>query len=712
MNHPSLSGAHGDRMHDRRADPGDTATPSVLLCDDSDLLRSFIARCLRRDRFYCEEVSAGDQALQRLTEGSFDLVLLDVELGSGPDGLTTLRLIREQWSTTDLPVIMLTARSRAADVIRALDLGANDYLSKPIELPVLLARLRTHIHHRKTVRKLRISEERYKLAMRGSAEGLWDWDLGSATVFYSLAWCRILGIQPDDVEPTAASWFDRVHPRDVRALRHALALYLAGETEQLDHEYRVRHASGSYRWMRCRGMAVRDQEGRALRLVGSQIDIHEAKAVDDLTRLPNRTLFMEMLERAVERARTRESYSFALLFLDLDRFKRINDSLGHLAGDRLLRETSRRLRESLRDNDAVSTVSAEPLLARLGGDEFAILLDGVRSPKVAEQVARKLQVALEEPFILDSQAIVCSASIGIALWSDRYTSFPDMLRDADTAMYRAKSSRTGGAVFFDAHMHEAAVQRLELEGDLRRALGTEQIQPWYQPIIDLNTGRITGFEALARWNHPKRGMVSPGQFIPVAEEAGLIDRLGRQVLRQALTRLAAWRALRPDLRMSVNLSPHQVSPALVPHVAKLLQELDMRGDRLVLELTETSVMGDVGQAREMIVGLAELGVHLSMDDFGTGHSSLSLLHELDFAYIKIDRSFVMSIDQPHSRFLVQAILAIGHSLERRVVAEGVETESALRALRNLECDFAQGYFFARPMPYEEALALLREEPRW
>lgn len=425
---------------------------------------------------------------------------------------------------------------------------------------------------------------------------------------------------------------------------------------------------------------------------------------DALTGLPNRSLFLDRLHHLIARAQRGQAHYFAVLFLDLDRFKRINDSLGHLCGDQLLMDVARRLKASVRPGDTV---------ARLGGDEFAILVEDLDHTGTASAVADRIHQALAAPFFLDGHEVTTSASIGIASSATGYTRAADLLRDADIALYRAKALGRARHEVFDTQMHERIITQLRLETDLRRAIEREEFEVHYQPIVSSTGGAVLGLEALVRWQHPERGLVAPDEFIPLAEETGLIVPLERWVLQTACQQVGAWRATDlPSLFVTVNLSARQLKqPDLGTLVAQTLQAAGIDGPRLHLELTETTVMEDAEQAIATLQKLAALGIHISVDDFGTGYSSLSYLKRLPITTVKIDRSFVSDIvTDPSDAAIVTAILALARSLQLQVVAEGVETEEQYAFLRAQGCDMAQGYLFSEPVPAHEIARLIERWP--
>lgn len=572
---------------------------------------------------------------------------------------------------------------------------------------------------------LRQSEERYVLAARGANDGLWDWDLTTNRVFYSARWREIVGDMDLKADDTPEQWYHMVHPDDLDQLKADLVQHWEGVTEHFENEHRVRQADSVYHWVQVRGIVER-HDNKPCRMAGSIRDITARKEAesrlryqalhDDLTGLPNRTLLMDRLTGCVLRARRQKDYRFAILFMDLDRFKVVNDSLGHAAGDELLVEFSKRIESSLRRSDTISRINQDTI-ARLGGDEFVLLLDPIEDAAQVCRIADRLQRILTEPFHIGGQEVFTSGSIGIAIGDSRYERAEDLLRDADMAMYRAKSSGRARFDLYDEEMHKAALTRLQVENDLRRALDGDQFVMQYQPIVDLGTGRVTGFEALVRWDHPQRGRVSPGLFIPVAEETGLIVPIGAWVLKQACKDLKLMQdQLGPDrvVTMSVNLSKRQINePGLVDTVRQAIKFSGIEQNRLKLEITESVVMEATESLLPVLHELRELGCQLHMDDFGTGYSSLSCMHRFPLDVIKIDRAFIVNMtDDPRYAAVVNAIVTLTHNLNMKVTAEGVETRDQLAQVLSLDCDYCQGYYFAKPLNCDEALSLLQEDLPW
>jgi diguanylate cyclase (GGDEF)-like protein/PAS domain S-box-containing protein len=688
----------------------------ILIVDDNEMNRDMFARRLERKGYVIRVAEGAQSLLQRIQEEPVDLVLLDVEM-PGISGLDALQTLRERYSAIQLPIIMVTAKDQSEDIIKALNLGANDYLTKPIDFPVALARIRTQLSHKKAEEALRESEERYALAAQGANDGLWDWNLADNVIYFSPRWKMMLGYQDSEVSDQPEEWLDRIHFADRQRVKDEIAAHQRGLTPHFESENRVQHKDGSFRWMLSRGLAVRDTSGKPSRMAGSQTDITGGKIADALTGLPNRLLFIDRLARLIEHSKRHKDYLFAVMFLDLDGFKMINDSLGHVIGDQLLVGVANRLENCLRSSDTVTRIEKLFTIARLGGDEFTILLDQVKDPGDATLVAERLMSTLATPFIIDGKKIFTSISIGIALSSIGYDNPEDLLRDADTAMYRAKSLGKARFAVFDLDMRASVIARLQLETDLRSGLQREEFRNFYQPIVSLDSGQITGFEALLRWQHPTRGLLQPLDFIPVAEETGMIRELGWWNLQRACRQISDWNGRRNGdlpLTMSVNLSVKQfLQPNLVAEIEKLLRETDLAPHTLRLEITESTVMVDPSAAVETLLQIKSLGVCLSIDDFGTGYSSLSYLHRFPLDTLKIDRSFTKAIGQGgDSLEIVRTILPMANSLRLNVVAEGVETAEQLAMLRKLRCEYAQGYYFSEPVSADEAGALLEKHPKW
>jgi diguanylate cyclase (GGDEF)-like protein/PAS domain S-box-containing protein len=551
--------------------------------------------------------------------------------------------------------------------------------------------------------RLRLSEERYALAARAASDGLWDWDQHRGEVYYSPRWKGLLGFGEDELTTRPGEWFDRVHPDDLPELH--LQLQAAGEDGRtFEVEHRVRHRDGGYRWMLARGQATTGEDG-GLRLVGSHSDVTARKEAelnlvhdslhDALTGLPNRVLFLERLERALRRARRSGSAAFAVLYVDLDRFMQVNDGLGHAAGDALLDQFAAVL---------LCTAGPEDTVARLGGDEFAVLVEDCRTDDEATDLGRGILCELQRPFVIDGVDVHASASIGVVIGQASHASTTEVLRHADAALYRAKRDGRGQLQVFEAGRFERVFDDVRLEMDLRGAVDREELHLLYQPIVDLDTTEVAGYEALARWTHPDLGLVSPATFIPIAEESGDIVEIGDWVLEEACLRFAGLRDVGTGgepLFVSVNVSTRQLlSPDFATRVQTTLQACGLSPGRLRLEITESSLVRDRVQATAQLQRLRDIGVMICVDDFGTGHSALSYVQDLPVDCIKIDRSFVTRITTSSTGLhIVRAIVDLAHGTGMYVVAEGIDTEDKRTALRRLGCRYGQGYAFDEPLPF-------------
>lgn len=527
----------------------------------------------------------------------------------------------------------------------------------------------------------------------------------------------MLGYQEDEIGDKLEEWLDRIHDSDRDRVKDELAAHRNGLTPHFESEQRVLTKDGTFRWMLSRGLAVRDASGKATRMAGSQTDITEGKVTDPLTGLPNRLLFIDRLGRLIKHAKRRKDHLFAVLFLDLDGFKMINDSLGHLVGDQLLLAVSNRLEKCLRLTDTVARLGETFTMARLGGDEFTVLLDDLKDQNDARLTAERLMKVLTPPFVLSGKEVFTSASIGIALSNSAYENPDDMLRDADTAMYRAKSLGKARYEVFDADMRASLVARLQVETDLRHALERQEFRNYYQPIVALESGRIVGFEALLRWQHPTRGLMGPDEFILIAEETGLIRDLGWWNLREACRQLSEWKQNSDNylnFTMNVNLSAKQfLQPNLVEEIRSLIHELDFAPETLKLEITESTVMIDPAATAKMLQQIKSLGILLAIDDFGTGYSSLSYLHRFPLDTLKIDRSFISGDgDAGEGMEIAQTIMPMAKNLRLDVIAEGVETIEQVALLKKLQCKYAQGYYFSKPLAAAEVAELLAGTPVW
>jgi diguanylate cyclase (GGDEF)-like protein/PAS domain S-box-containing protein len=562
---------------------------------------------------------------------------------------------------------------------------------------------------REMAQAVRESEERYALAARAANDGLWDWDLDKGTVYYSARWSEMLGYTEDAIGNSPEEWLGRVHPEDRGALTAALVGLKLGEQASILHEHRVKASDGAYLWLLCRGLAVPGLGRPATRIVGSLTDITEQRLLeerlrqqalyDSLTGLPNRALFLDRLTQALANSKRRSNHTYTVLWLDLDGFKILNDSLGHQMGDKLLVQVADRIRAQLREADTA---------ARFGGDEFAVLLLDIPDTPTVKGVVRRLLENLGAIYDVDGHEIVVTASIGVAMSSTGYDRPDDVLRDADIAMYRAKSNGRGTYAIFDSSMHATAMARLKTETELRQAIekrgqDSSQMELHYQPVVHIGTGEVMGLEDLVRWRHPLRGLVTPLEFLQVAEDSGLIVPMGRWVAAEACRQLTIWNAvelLGSDVRVSLNLSNREFwSPRLLDHLDLVLAESGVLPERLAFEITEGVIIDNLERALIVLHELHARGLQVHVDDFGTGYSSLQALHRLPIDALKIDKSFVAGLGHDErTTELVRTIVQLGMNLGVIVIAEGVETTNQQACLRDLGCGWGQGYLFSPAVP--------------
>jgi diguanylate cyclase (GGDEF)-like protein/PAS domain S-box-containing protein len=616
------------------------ANRPLLVVDDEPDNLDMLARRLRRSGFAVETASNGRQALEKIQQSDYDMVLLD-SMMPVMSGLDLLRLLRATHGPDELPVIMVTALHDSEKVVEALNLGANDYITKPLDFPVALARIESQLGRRRSEEALRESEQRYALAARGSNDGLWDWDLKTGRVYFSERWKKMLGFEEEEIGTRPEEWMDRVHEDDRESLRMALEQYLSnGEGREFVHDHRMKGKMGQVHWMQCRGLSMRSAAGDAVRMAGWMTDMTQSRAYDPLTGLPNRVMLLHRLGHCLKEQAQKTTPQFALMFIDLDRFKVINDSLGHQAGDALLSAVAQRLQAVVRQKDRDG--NRRDIVVRMGGDEFAVLLEGAGAAQEASAIASRIVEQVQKPMMLEGAEVATSASVGIAIGSAHYENPSEILRDADTAMYQAKYRGAGCCEVFDDQMRAGVITRMEMEQDLRRALDRKEFRIYYQPKINLKSGDVVGFEALLRWVHPQRGMICPAKFIPIAEDVGLIIAIGEYVMRESCRLVKIWQRrfpVAPPLEMSVNVSVRQLQrPGFTEMVAAVLRETRVPPASLALEITESVLLLDCEQIANLLRELKQLGVRLKIDDFGTGYSSLSYLRDLPFDCIKIDQS--------------------------------------------------------------------------
>jgi len=567
--------------------------------------------------------------------------------------------------------------------------------------------IRDITERKRTEEALRESRERYALAAQGANDGLWDWDLKEGTVYYSPRWKEMLGFGENEISNSPDEWLERIHPDDRRSLEAQIATHINGGSVHFESEARILHKNGAYIWVLNRGIAVRDADGKAIRMAGSQSDITERKNAeeqllhdafhDSLTGLPNRALFVDRLGHIIDVAQRNTGHAFAVLFVDLDRFKVINDNLGHIVGDEVLKEVASRLSKCIRPGDTV---------ARFGGDEFAVILEDFNGVGGVIYVAERVMNTIQKVINIGEKEIFVGISIGIALGNSTYKNPQQLLRDADVAMYQAKLKGKARYEIFDSKMHADVLMRLQLEADMRNAIEHGEFRMHYQPIMNLNDNTIAGFEALIRWEHPKRGLLYPMDFIPLAEETGMIIPIGEWIILESCKQLKKWQEIYradPSLKMSMNVSGKQFSqPAFIDKIKNAVDEAQIDASSLSLEITESIIMDDPDSAIIMLGKLREMGIHIHIDDFGTGYSSLSYIDRFPVNALKIDRSFINKMNgSSESLEIIRAIVALAANLKIDVIAEGLELADQITKIKDMNCHYGQGFFFAKPMSSDD-----------
>ncbi|MDH4080644.1 MAG: EAL domain-containing protein [Nitrospira sp.] len=701
----------------------ETTSALVLVVDDEALARIFVREALEQAGFEICEASNGMQALEQFTVRRPDLIITDVTMPV-MDGFSTCTKLRESPEGSRVPILIMTAMDDADSIARAFKHGATDFIPKPMKAAILEHRVRYMLRGSITLNALLRSEARLALAQRIAKIGNWEWHPATDRFTASPELCRLMGIRLQDFRGTKEAFLKMVHEEDRDRVDHALQSILEERTP-CDIDHRIVLPNGGEFTVNLQAEAVFDDQLKSLTVVGTAKDISERKRsereihrlayYDSLTGLPNRVLFKDRVTQALAHAR-RYHTTLAILFLDLDRFKVINDTLGHNVGDLLLKQVADRLADSVRHSDSIgrSMEQGETReLARLGGDEFTVLLTSIRQVQDAGTVARRILETLAKSFVIDGHEVSVTVSVGIATFPTDGDTVDQLLKSSDIAMYQAKEQGRNNFQFYSATMNALAAERLDIENELRKALDRHELIVYYQPQVDIRTNQIVGAEALVRWRHPLRGMLMPAVFLPVAVETGMIRKLDEEVLLIACRQNKAWQdAGYAPIRMSVNVSNsffHGASLAIA--VARGLQEAQLDPSYLELELTESITMRHVERSITMLQELRALGVRLSIDDFGTGYSSLSHLQRFPLNMLKIDQSFVRNVTRNEANAsITRAIISLAHSMNLSVLAEGVETEEQLELLRQQECDQVQGHLFGRAMPGEEIVELLVRGP--
>ena len=725
----------------------------ILIVDDlPDNLR-VLSAALSGQGFQIRCAKSGAIALMAVKTTSPDLILLDIKMPD-MDGYEVCQRLKASAATRNIPIIFLSALDDVFDKVKAFNMGGADYITKPFQVEEVLIRVKYQlalkaaqvgiwqlneelellveqrteqlarineelaleiIERKHTTECLRISEERLESILGSIEDVVWSMNpTASQFIYFNAAVEKIYGFPTSKFLEDPEFWLKVIHADDRERIEIANRSIMT--TGTVSEEYRILRPDQEVRWVSDRRYLVYDRDGKVIRIDGIVRDITDHKRAQDqlvhdalhdsLTGLPNRNLFMDCVEQALKYGNRHSKYMFAVMFIDLDRFKMVNDMHGHMIGDQFLQAIAKLLVGCLR--------SVGDTVARLGGDEFTILIDDIQEVSEALMIADRILSRLLHPINLPTQTIFASASIGLVISNRDYVNGTDLLRDADIAMYRAKSLGKGRYILFDKKMYEQNLKASQLDSDLHYALERQEFELYYQPIISLTSDRLAGFEALIRWHHPELGLVPPSEFIPIAEETSLIIEIGDWVLNQACQQISTWQSQfleAKSLKMSINLTCQQIREKnLLEKLDRVLATTGIDGSTIRLEITESSMMD---QGEETIAKLEQLrarNIQLSIDDFGQGYSSLSYLHRFPVNTLKIDRTFVeqMSLGGQNLE-IIRTIIILAHALDMNVVAEGVETHEQMSILKQLGCEYAQGYFFSRPIIAAAAEQMIRSQ---
>ncbi len=696
----------------------------ILIIDPDPRSREAVQKVLARQGRELVFAMGGTLALACVdSERPMDVALLATD--GSDDSLR--ELARELLSRDpDTEIILLTALGSTDAADQASQIGAFTYQCQPFnderQFMMLVRSAAEKARLKRSARKLSAqlcaSDERFELAAQSSGDGLWHWELAADRTDFSPRWQEMMGLTGQVLSTSIEEWLSRVHRDDVDRVRSVVLGVREGRAVQFQDEHRVLHQDGSYRWVVVRGAASAGGSGRAVRLVGAQADVTSRRRAeqqesyntyhDAVTFLPNRSLMLTLLDQLLAEPSRQAVGELVVVSIGVDRFKAISQALGDRVGDQLLHQLARRIENCLREGDAV---------ARSGSAAFVVLLANTSDPTPPLQLVGHIQTELAKPLSLGGQDVVPSCSAGVAMGGPACTRAEDLLKDAEFAMQRAAALGRGRYVVYETNMREHSARLMDLDSALRQSIERQELRVFYQPIVSLTRGRISGFEALVRWQHPTRGFISPAVLIPLAEENGFIHPLGEFVLDEAVRQLCVWQSelsLAEPLTMSVNISAKQFSgTGLVAQVERVLRAYGLDPARLHLEITESSIMENLETAASVLQHLKSLAVQVHLDDFGTGYSSLAHLLGLGVDCLKIDRAFVSALGtSAKSTVIVEATTALARSLGIQVIAEGVETADQLRQLHHMDCGFAQGFLFSKPLPAAEMAALLARGPSW
>jgi len=723
-------------------------TAKILIVDDNPQNLHLLVNTLAQEQWEVKGVINGEMALMAANSIRPDLILLDIVM-PGMDGYKVCAKLKEDNITRDIPVIFLSASKDPQERIKALEIGGVDFIEKPFQINEVLLRIKNQLTlqaAKKEIVKLNVeleqriqertaqlkqvnqeltyeiqervaltklfqaSEEKLESILDSLEEVVWSVDIATNNLlFLNPAAESVYGLSVGDLLTNPDLRLQSIHPQD----RDRIQLSLASSLNHSNNlEYRIVQPNGEIRWVWERSRLILNNIGEPYRRDGIISDITERKKVeqklnyeakhDSLTGLPNRAAFIERIESALNKSHQNHNYKFAVLFVDLDRFKVINDSLGHLIGDELLITIAKILANCSRPCDFV---------ARLGGDEFTILLDKIKTIDEASAIAGRIQAHLQESFCFQGHTVFTSASIGIVMGNSRYQDISEILRDSDIAMYRAKARGKARHEIFDQEMYAETKELLEIENDLRQAINQNEFVIYYQPIVSFEDNKLYGFEALIRWQHETKGLIYPDKFIHIAEETGLIINIGEWVLKEACNQLSSWQIKYPGaerLKVSVNVASQQIKdPGFLTKLDAALAATELSGSALNLEITESALMESKSSTINLFNQIRNRGVQLNIDDFGTGYSSLQYLHRFPINTLKIDRSFIKGMLTEQENFeIVKMIISLARTLKIDVIAEGVENLRQLKVLKTFNCQLGQGHLFSEALERESAELLI------
>ncbi|WP_016955962.1 EAL domain-containing protein [Catenovulum agarivorans] len=668
--------------------------PNILLVEDEPIAQEIVKETFRAEphiKLVIAETATA--AYTQINQQEFDLILLDINLPDG-SGVSILELVRSKYNQITLPVIMVSASRINRQIITCFKLGANDYVAKPIDIQILHARVKNLLTTKKLDDDCKKANERFSLAAMGANDGLWDWLISSDEAFFSVRWKKMLGYEETEFPNKFESLVARIHPNDTYEFNRCLRHHLEGISEHFTQECRIQHADGTYRWMMIRGAAIRHKNGKAYRMAGSMTDFTNRKIIDPIADVLNRSAFIDRMELLLIALKEEQIQNFNVIVVSLNRYKLIRDCYGHHFCDRLIYEVASILS---------AIVPPQESLARVDDEKFALTVQNTASADACvDIIEQRINPALKTPLLIDDKEIHLTFSSAIVAETQSYLNAADILRDADIALNDAWLLRNQQIAIFQPKLQASLKDKAQLEEDLHKAVELQAFDVYYQAKVDSN-GQIIGAEALVRWPHPTRGLVSPADFIPIAEETGLIIEIGKLVLTKVCNQLQKWYRQGTKIPVAVNLSARQlIDQNLQDDILNLLHQCHIPNELLELEVTETLLLENLDSALPVLNTFHRNGIKVSIDDFGTGYSSLAYLKSLPLNTLKIDMSFIKELpNNENDCAIVEAIAYIAKALGLSTIAEGVETKAQLNYLQSLKINCFQGYYFYKPLPAKE-----------